>query len=105
MGNVGPTRPFTSCAADAAEIAKLPHPGRDPMAQRSARDVRRWYQGTGVNVNPWMINRVVPYVYGRCAFQDMADAIATARETSHRIYLLGWWVAPDTKLSDGTPPL
>jgi len=98
-----PTRPFTSCNSDAAEIAKLPHPGADPMARPISQTVLRWYNGTGVN--PRMGNWAVPYVYGRCAFQDIADAIATARDASHRVYLLGWWVDPGTKLSDGTPPL
>ena len=52
-----------------------------------------------------MGNSVVAYTYGRCAFEDMADAIATARDPDHRVYLLGWWVDPYTRLSDGTPPL
>ena len=105
MSNGGAGRPFTKCDSDAAEVAKLPHPALDPTASMAGipQRVLRWYRDTGVH--PWMGNRSVAYIYGRCAFQDMADAIATARDPSHRIYLLGWGVDPNTRMSEGTPPL
>jgi phosphatidylserine/phosphatidylglycerophosphate/cardiolipin synthase-like enzyme len=103
-----PPQPFTTCPADAAAIKSLAAaPALDPTQTKKlpsiSQSVMRWYEGSGVN--PWMNNWVVPYIYGRCAFQDMADAIATARDPGHRIYLMGWWVDPDTRLSEGTPPL
>jgi phosphatidylserine/phosphatidylglycerophosphate/cardiolipin synthase-like enzyme len=99
------TGPYTSCTADAGEIAKLPHPGLDPKQSVLARvtaETLRWFQGSGVS--PSMGNYVVPYIYGRCAFKDMADAIATARDPDHRIYILGWWTVSNTTL-DSAPPL
>lgn len=46
-------------------------------------------------------NAVTAYVYGRCAFADIADALATATDASHRIYLIGWLVDPNTRLKEG----
>jgi phosphatidylserine/phosphatidylglycerophosphate/cardiolipin synthase-like enzyme len=52
-----------------------------------------------------MGNAAVPYIYGKCAFEDIRFALATATQPTHRIYLLGWWVDPNTKLTDGPPPI
>jgi len=98
--------PYTSCDADAPELAKLARPGLDPSGSvfdRARLGMLRWYAGTGVT--PSMGNMVTPYIFGRCAFRDMADAIATARAPEHRIYLLGWWVEPWTRLDSTMPPL
>ena len=69
------------------------------LAQRTLH----WFTGTGVT--PTMLNTPLPYVYGRCAFRDIADALATATDASDRIYILGWWVDPNTKLIDSMPPV
>ena len=46
-------------------------------------------------------NSIIAYDFGVCAFADIANALATATDANHRIYLLGWWVAPDTRLKEG----
>src|SRR5262249_25476894 len=49
---------------------------------------------------PLVGNQVVPYVYGRCCFADMAAALETATNSNHRIYLAGWWIETGVKLRD-----
>lgn len=102
-----PQAPFATCEGDAEAVAKLKRGGLDPTNtagfQQTTEAVLRWSRGTGAAAT--MQNSVVPYIYGRCAFSDMADALATATDAGHRIYVLGWWVDPDTRLKDGTPPL
>jgi phosphatidylserine/phosphatidylglycerophosphate/cardiolipin synthase-like enzyme len=98
---------FTDCPADAAAVARLlPHPvqaATGPAGQAAIRAVLAWFDGTGTR--PTMGNTVVPYIYGRCAFADMATAVATATTTEHRIYLLGWGTDPDARMLDGSPPV
>lgn len=101
------TQPFTTCDADAEALSQLPHaPGllpTDAGSEKLTAQAQRWFQGTGVS--PSMQNGPVAYIYGKCAFTDIAGALATATAATHRIYLLGWGVDPDTKLIDGTPPV
>ncbi|MBY0598959.1 phospholipase D family protein [Bacillus bingmayongensis] len=108
-----PGQPFTnSCSTDATEIAKLPHQGIDigwpneGMKRKKLIDnVNKWFDGAP---EPSSGNIVVPYIYGRCAFDDIAEALATATSSDHRIYLIGWHVEPWTRMKNplsGTPPV
>jgi hypothetical protein len=56
-------------------------------------------------LQPTAGNQVVSYVYGRCAFEDMADALLTATSRVHRIYLLGWTCIKETPLKSTTSGL
>ena len=47
-------------------------------------------------------NQVIAYVYGLCAFADMAQALLTASAPEHRIYILGWSTDKGTLLIPGT---
>ena len=104
---------FTTCTTDAAEIGKLPRqapplpewlPAQGAAIRETARDAALWFAGAP---RPTAGNTVVPYVYGRCAFSDIGDALATASTPEHRIYLVGWWAEPWTRLKSpvsGPPP-
>jgi phosphatidylserine/phosphatidylglycerophosphate/cardiolipin synthase-like enzyme len=94
--------PFTTCEADRREIARLRiaesaiNPGK-PVSQTHVAAMQYWLQGLKGSVG----NAVIAYDYGVCAFADMADAIATATEPTHKICVLGWWVDPFTRMKDG----
>jgi phosphatidylserine/phosphatidylglycerophosphate/cardiolipin synthase-like enzyme len=100
----GPTPPFTTCDSDAREIARLRKAelSLNPPVTVSPIHVKAteyWFRGLS---RPTSIgNAVIAYDYGVCAFADIGDALATAQDSSHRIYLLGWWVVPDTRLKAG----
>lgn len=54
-------------------------------------------------VNPiWARNTVKPYIYGRCAFADMREAIRTAENKGHRVYLLAWSLVLDLQIADAS---
>lgn len=108
-----PGQPFTnSCSTDAAEIAKLPHKGIDiewPNERKTLKKLTenawKWFDGAPT---PSSGNTVVPYIYGRCAFDDIAEALKTAKSTDHRIYLVGWHVQKWTRMKNplsGDPPV
>ncbi|MBP1967770.1 phospholipase D family protein [Paenibacillus aceris] len=94
---------------DAEEIAKLPHTTSELTYDRSSGDklahnAMKWFDGAP---KPTPGNVVVPYIYGRSAFEDIADALSCATSPEHRIYLIGWWVLPDTAMKNpvnGNPP-
>ncbi len=92
--------PFTSCAADSAVVARLPHTGWYTSAPPGYTN--DWYRGI---VPATAQNKVVAYIYGQCAYADIADALASATDPSHRIYLAGWWMDPDCVLKAGNPNL
>jgi phosphatidylserine/phosphatidylglycerophosphate/cardiolipin synthase-like enzyme len=96
---------FTTCDADSQVIDKLRSAERDRIPQvpgpaaSDAAATARWFQG--VPLIHTIGNSIVPYIYGRCAFADMADALGTATDSRHRIYMIGWWTDPSTRLKDG----
>ncbi|HEF1899652.1 phospholipase D-like domain-containing protein [Bacillus cereus] len=100
-----------SCSTDTVEIAKLPHQGIDigwPNErikwEKLTKNVLKWFDSAPT---PSSGNIVVPYIYGRCAFDDIAEALATAKSSDHRIYLIGWHVEPWTRMKNplgGNPP-
>lgn len=109
-----PSQAFTTCTTDVAEIAKLPTqtaelpdwlPAQRKQMQELAQRAQDWFSGA---LRPTDNNRVVPYIYGRCAFEDIADALASAYASEHRICLVGWWVEPWARLKNplgGPPPV
>ncbi len=108
-----PGEPFTnSCSTDAEEIAKLPTQGIDlgwpnerMKWKRLTENAMKWFDGAPT---PSTGNVVVPYIYGRCAFDDIAEALAKAKSSDHRIYLIGWWYDPCTPMKNplvGDPPV
>ena len=85
-----------TCGGDATAVLALPHP---PAAPKSSAEFKasldRWFpEGHPKTYG----NAVVAYAYGICAFRDMADALATATQPHHRIYLLGWGTDGDTEM-------
>ncbi|WP_248928050.1 phospholipase D family protein [Paenibacillus hamazuiensis] len=107
-----PGQPFAnSCSTDAAEIVKLPHQGIDigwpnesKKLKKLSENALKWFEGAPA---PSSGNVVVPYIYGRCAFDDIAEALASAVSPDHRIYLVGWHVLPWTRMKNqpgGEPP-
>ena len=71
--------PFTTCAKDIEEIAKLPRQVTDivglqepKILKRLTENAKAWFEGAPP---PTPGNTVIPYIFGRCAFQDMADAL------------------------------
>ncbi len=79
---------FNQCDTDVLELIKLPRPKISP---------------SHVNWSPIPLtekNEVVSYVYGRCAFNDIARALDTATNSEHRIYLAGWSIENNVQLRD-----
>jgi hypothetical protein len=71
---------FHMYPTDAVERAKLPRDAVDPADYRAQSKLRvitapsaRWVASEPVTSG----NSVVPYIYGRCVFADVADALAT----------------------------
>ncbi|MEU3460480.1 phospholipase D-like domain-containing protein [Streptomyces sp. NPDC006733] len=91
----GTTRPTADCTEDAREMAKLPRPVQGPQ---------RGPARTGNHFPATRANQVIGYTTGRCCFNDIAAAIATATQPEHRIYIAGWWLQTDTWLRDQPPP-
>lgn len=86
--------PFATCTSDAEQIQKLPK-DVDPYRPGFGPGPNRWFP-----LAPTQGNQVVPYVYGRCCFADMAAALQTVTNGNHRIYLAGWWIETGVKLRD-----
>src|SRR5262245_56949580 len=101
--------PFAfDCTVDATEIAKLPPrrrvlPNDDNLIREQARILQSQQKWFPLGGGPAYLSQVVPYVYGKCAFADFADALWTAREPEHRIYILGWEGHKDAPLNSGQP--
>ena len=71
------------CSTDAREISKL-----GPDSSSTVRlDGTSWFPTT---LSPTTGNDVQWFIYGRCAFEAIAEAIATAKRSDHRVYLLAW---------------
>jgi phosphatidylserine/phosphatidylglycerophosphate/cardiolipin synthase-like enzyme len=98
-----------SCSGDATALAALPKLKPDvDLVQRGAggplelaivgRPPATWFPD---HLAPDPGNEVIPYVYGRCLFQDIASALKTAISADHRIYLLGWDGEKGTELTPG----
>ena len=85
---------FNRCDMDVVELRKLPVQV-DPYRPKFGRQPSEWspVPFTGGN-------EVVGYIYGRCAFNDMARALDTAYSPGHRIYLAGWWIETRVELRD-----
>lgn len=66
--------------------------------KRSYRPASSWFPS---NLFVSTGNQVLSYIYGRCAFDDMAEALATAVSSEHRIYLAGWSTNKDVQLKAG----
>src|SRR5262245_19058406 len=81
-----PTLAFTSCTSDDEAFAKVPSRNMDDPAykQRGFRKPAGWFPSTRP---PTPGNEVIPYVYGKCVFADMAEALKTAFLPEHRIYI------------------
>jgi phosphatidylserine/phosphatidylglycerophosphate/cardiolipin synthase-like enzyme len=94
-------QPFITCDADFEFTSNLRQTvqNQSPKLNPSSSDVAKtagWFQGLSI---PHSVgNSVIPYIYGVCAFADIGDALATATDENHRIYLAGWWVDPYTRL-------
>ncbi|PHB97166.1 hypothetical protein COE99_30495 [Bacillus toyonensis] len=108
-----PGQPFTNnCSTDADQIAQLPHkginiewPNEKIIMKNLVENSLKWFDGAPT---PSSGNNVVPYIYGRCAFDDIAEALATAKSSDHRIYITGWHVEPWTRMKNplsGPPPV
>src|SRR6476620_3425573 len=104
-----PTLQFTSCSSDAAALALLPkrRPDVDPVQSAPGGPIRMvprvrppdtWFPE---RLAPSAGNDVIGYIYGRCAFQDLAAALATAQSDDHRIYIIGWNCEKKTELTPG----
>jgi phosphatidylserine/phosphatidylglycerophosphate/cardiolipin synthase-like enzyme len=96
-----PPQPFATCQSDDAAMLKVRSRDMEDPAYKG-RGMRRaldWYPASPA---PTPDNQVVTYVQGTCAFADMADAIATAFQPEHRIYLAGWSTNKDVALKAGT---
>jgi phosphatidylserine/phosphatidylglycerophosphate/cardiolipin synthase-like enzyme len=94
-----PTASFATCKSD--DLAMVQVPGRnveDPAyRRRKIRSANAWFPSTSATKG----NQVVAYTYGRCAFEDMAEAMATAVSSDHRIYIAGWSTNKDVQLKSG----
>lgn len=91
------------CTQDATEVAKLSARIRMPPDDNSAREQQRLIQGqqkwfSPLGGRPAFLTHVIPYIHGKCAFEDFADALSTAFAPEHRIYLLGWEGHADAQL-------
>jgi hypothetical protein len=95
-----PTLAFASCVSDDAAMLRVPARAIDAPGYKKRGYIRTldWYPSSLV---PTADNQAIPYVYGPCAFSDMADAIATAFGPEHRIYLIGWSTNKDVSLRPG----
>jgi phosphatidylserine/phosphatidylglycerophosphate/cardiolipin synthase-like enzyme len=60
----------------------------------------RWYS---VLPNGTDGNQVSYLIRGAATFKEMADAIKTAKDRGHYIYLLGWWLSDNIRLDAGDP--
>lgn len=97
-----PSSAFTTCSSDDLEMARVPsrNTDEDPAyRKRSYRPATSWFP-SGFTATSG--NHVVSYIYGRCAFDDMAEALATAVSSDHRIYLAGWSTNKDVSLKAGS---
>jgi phosphatidylserine/phosphatidylglycerophosphate/cardiolipin synthase-like enzyme len=100
---------FATCTSDALALGNLPRrippvditqqgAGGPVTLQTLGRETDEWFP-PGLPFRP--NNDVVAYVYGRCLFEDMANALETATSEEHRIYILGWSTNMDTVLKNG----
>src|SRR5436190_5221820 len=100
---------FATCTSDAVAIAALPaikprteivqHGSGGPTAlEIVGRDPEEWFPK---NLPYRPDNQAIPYIYGRCLFEDMGGALETATSEDHRIYILGWSTNKDTTLKGG----
>jgi phosphatidylserine/phosphatidylglycerophosphate/cardiolipin synthase-like enzyme len=100
---------FTTCTTDSATLATLPK--RDVP-----RDIVQHGKGgpvdievVGLTAGQWLPPNlqplpgidVIPYIYGKCLFEDIGNAIETATNEEHRIYILGWNTEKSTELKSG----
>lgn len=95
-----PTLAFGSCTSDDEAIAKVRGRDMDDPAYkgRSFRKPSDWFPKSRP---PTSGNEVIPYVYGKCVFADMAEAIKTAFLPEHRIYIIGWSTDKGVQLTPG----
>src|SRR5437764_15225087 len=84
-----PSQVFATCLSDDTDMQKVPPRNMDDLAykKRGVRLVQGWYPSSP---KPIPGNQVITYLQGTCAFADMAEALATAFATDHRIYVIGW---------------
>jgi len=95
---------FTNCSDDAIALSRLP---KQRPAVDIAPDATLYF--VGCPASAWFPQHlqprpgidVVSYIYGRCLFEDVADALSTATSDDHRIYLLGWNTEKNTQLKAG----
>jgi len=93
---------FTQCDTDAGVLGTIPrvaasaaYPDGSP-ARVSV--IERWFATTQPYRRVTTGNQVVSYVYGICAFADIASAIKSTNLDQHQICLIGWWIDPGTLL-------
>jgi hypothetical protein len=100
---------FTTCTTDAIALAALPKrkvlldivqhgPGGTVALEPAGRPASVWFP---VQLQPQPSVDVVAYIYGKCLFEDIANALETATSEQHRIYILGWNTEKDTVLKGG----
>ncbi|HJY59412.1 MAG TPA: phospholipase D family protein [Streptosporangiaceae bacterium] len=88
--------PYTDCGADGRELAKLGND--DSLSVRL--DGTKWFP---FELPPDKGNDVQWFIYGRCAFDAIATALATVTSADHRIYLIGWYAHLEAPLGIGGP--
>ncbi len=94
-----PSTAFATCLSDDAALMRVPSRGSKDQSAISKKLQLNWYPTSSA---PTADNQVIPYVYGACAFADIAIALATAFAPEHRIYLLGWSTDKGMELPPGS---
>jgi phosphatidylserine/phosphatidylglycerophosphate/cardiolipin synthase-like enzyme len=91
-----PSQAWATCSSDDVAMVRIRSRRTDePEAKNTYLKPREWFPP---DCQPTEGNHVVSYIDGRCAFEDMGEALATAINSEHRIYIAGWSTNKDTVL-------
>jgi hypothetical protein len=91
MSNGTASRITISCTTSARRVAR----------RRSSPAAAPRRRGSHKQLAPRGGNEVIPYIYGRSLFLDIATAVSTAASEDHRVYLLRWDGDKGTELTPG----
>lgn len=92
-----PAQTWATCSSDDVAMVRIRARRTDDPAYKghAIRNPMAWFPS---DCKPTIGNHIVAYIDGRCAFEDMGEAIATAYSSDHRIYIVGWSTNKDVIL-------
>jgi hypothetical protein len=89
-GLFGPSAPWTTCDSDFQTVAKIRSNENahlpDSSVHVATAAMQYWFKDINGNdiLHHSIGNSVIAYYYGACAFQDVYNALASAKDANHR---------------------